>query len=457
MSDTHHLDELCSFLDTVCFEDLPRSLRQHACLVVADTLAVIAAGSIEPEVRSLTARRQTSTSGRASIIGAGSRTSAEQAAFLNGTAGTFLELDEGSQFALGHPGVHVLPAALAAAEVNRSSGRELLLAVVLGYEVAARIGIGATIRPSMHPHGTWGTVGSAVAVAKLGGADTEQLRTVINIASTLGLGTSRETMYQGGTVRNSFAGFSGSIGLTVWDLLQAGFCGERDGLATVWGSVLSTAWEPNALTDSLGSRWEIARNYFKLHACCRYNHAALDALARITEQRQVEVDDISAITVTTYALAAALRDPAPKNTLAGKFSLPFALSTTLVHGHSGVESFSWDALGDERAQALARLVTVHEDPSLTAMMPARRPARVTLHLNDGCELQGYTETNRGDSEDPYSQDDLRNKFFALSSRVWPRKVCETLHDHVMNLDQLPDINALTRPLDAVIGRQSNQG
>ena len=80
-----------------------------------------------------------------------------------------MELDEGNQFGRGHPAIHVFPAVLAMAEEGLFSGRDLILALVLGYEVGTRIGIAAKIRMSMHPHGTWGTVGAAVAVGKLTG------------------------------------------------------------------------------------------------------------------------------------------------------------------------------------------------------------------------------------------------------------------------------------------------
>ena len=109
----------------------------------------------------------------------------------------------------------------------------------------------------------------------------EEFRETINVASTLGLGTSRQTMLQGGTVRNSFAGVSGQMAVMAWDMVKAGFNGEHDGLATIWGSVLSESRDPAALTEELGTRWEIPRNYFKRHSCCRYNHGALDVLARI--------------------------------------------------------------------------------------------------------------------------------------------------------------------------------
>ena len=438
-----YLDQVSEFVADTGFDNLPNAAIERARRVIVDTIAAIAAGSVEPEVVALTTRMATQE-GPSSVIGTGRCTLPATAAFLNGTSGTFLELDEGNQFSRGHPGVHALPSALAVAEDQKASGQAFLTAIVLGYEVGARIGIAAKILPTMHPHGTWGTVGSAIAVAKLMGANASQVRELINIASTLGLATSRQTMLQGGTVRNTFAGFSGQIGIMAWDMLESGFTGEADGLTTIWGKVISTEWLPEEMTNELGSRYEIARNYFKRHACCRYNHGTLDAMAMIDKQHGgLRAEEVDRVRVETYSLAAELSDRTPKNTLAGKFSVPFAVASTLINQSSGVESFTWEKIRDPAIQAFADKVEVFEDPDLTAMMPDFRPSRVTVRLHDGTELSAEAKTNRGDTEDPYDDDELDRKYAELSGRVWSATVANSVYDHCFAIDRLTDVNELT--------------
>ena len=440
---TDYLDQVSEFVADTAFDDLPDAAVKRARRVITDTIAAIAAGSAEPEVVALTTRMATQ-GGPSSVIGAARRAQPTTAAFLNGTSGTFLELDEGNQFSRGHPGIHALPSALAVAEDQRASGQDFLTAIVLGYEIGARIGIAAKILPTMHPHGTWGTVGSAVAVAKLMGANAGQVRELINIASTLGLATSRQTMLQGGTVRNSFAGFSGQMGIMAWEMLESGFTGEADGLSTIWGKVISTEWRPEEMTHELGSRYEIARNYFKRHACCRYNHGTLDAMAIIDKEcGGLRAEDIDRIRVETYSLAAELSDPNPKNTLAGKFSVPFAVASTLMNQSSGVESFTWEKIRDPAIQAFADKVEVLEDPALTAMMPDFRPSRVTVRLHNGTKLCAEAKTNRGDTEDPYNDDELDRKYTELSGRVWDTTVANSVYDNCFSIEQLTDVNELT--------------
>ena len=439
-----YLDQVCQFVADTEFKDLPGDAVSRARRVTADSVAAIAAGSVEPEVVSLTEKLAPSSPDTASVIGAGKNAAPAMAAFLNGTAGTFLELDEGNQFSRGHPGIHALPSALAISEDQGFSGKAFLTAMILGYEIGARIGISAKILPSMHPHGTWGTVGSAVAVAKLFGADAAKVKEVINVASTLGLATSRQTMLQGGTVRNSFAGFSGKMGIMAWQMVESGFTGEADGLSTIWGSVSSTDWNPDEMTAELGSRYEIARNYFKRHACCRYNHGALDAVQIIVDERGMfSSDEVRHVRVETYSLAAQLSDRSPRNTLAGKFSLPFAIASTLVNQSSGVGSFTWEQIRNPEIQTFADKVEVVEDEALTAMMPDYRPARVIIDFMDGSQASAETKTNRGDTEDPYSDGELDLKYQELTGRLWREEAAKSVYDACFAVDELDDINQLT--------------
>jgi 2-methylcitrate dehydratase PrpD len=416
------LERWGAFTASARFDDLPAEVVERTKLVLLDTIGAIAAGMQEPEMRALV-RRLAGTYGSdegAPAIGSGTRLSPAVAAFANGTAGTMLELDEGNQYARGHPGVHVVPVALAAAERIGASGRDLLLAVALGYEVGARIGMSAKLRVTMHPHGTWGTVGAALAAAKLNRAEADTVIETINVASTLGLATSRRTMLEGGTVRNTYAGFSNQLGWMAYDLVLSGFIGETDGIGTVFGSVVAERFEPEAMVDELGARWEIARNYFKRHAACRYAHGALDALADIVRREGGAIDPagVESIEVDTYVWAAQLDSPAPKNMLAAKFSLPFALATAIVAGAASVPAFRDRARADAVTRDLAGRVAVREDPSLTAMLPGLRPARLRLHMRDGRTLSAEVLTNRGDTEDPYSVDEVREKFRELVEPVW---------------------------------------
>lgn len=441
----------CRWAADVRAQPLPQDVSARSRLVLLDSIGVIAAGAQEPEMVRIAERlaQRIGTGGQdCAVIGMHRRAPGPVAAFLNGSSGTMLELDEGNQFARGHPGIHVIPAALVAACRSGADGTRLLAAIAVGYELGARIGIAGKLRVTMHPHGTWGTVGAAIAAALLAGQTPDALARSVNVASSLGLSTSRRTMLEGGTVRNTFAGWSNQIGLTVADLVDSGFSGEADGVGTVYGSVIADGWDARAMTDELGVRWEILRNYFKVHACCRYNHAALDALADIVEQAGGHLDagDVESIDVDTYVWAAQLAGQEPHNMLSAKFSLPFSVATYIVNGEASLAAFRDPAREHEATRALARRVRVREDPDLTAQLPALRPARVTLRLRDGRRWQAQVSTNRGDAENPYDESTVRAKFHALVEPIWSRAQARRIEALVDRLASAQDVIELDRLL-----------
>ena len=443
---TFYLDQVAEFAATTKFDDFPTSVIERTKLVIADCIAAIVGGSVEPEIKELSTRLASqSGGGMALVIGSHLKTDPAKAALLNGTAGTFLEMDEGNQFCKGHPGMHTFPAALAYSQVHGASGKDLITAIAIGYEVGARVGVATNLRMSMHPHGTWGTICAAVGVARLAGFNVEQMKTLLNVSSNMTLATSRRTMLEGGTVRNLFTGVSNQMGVLACDLVLSGFTGEHDGIGNVFGKVVSEEFNQDAMTYKLGTHWEITRNYFKMHSCCRFNHAALDALNEVvrTHQGVLAINDIDSIHVDTYFLAAELDGQSPQNTLAGKFSVPFAIATTLVNGSSDVASFTWDSIRNETIQALAKKVTVSDDPEMSAKLPDLRPASIMITMNNGAVLKAGTETNRGDWRDPYSVSELSEKYNNLTARAWAATNATKVYDTVMAIEDAASIAPLS--------------
>ena len=115
--------------------------------------------------------------------------------------------------------------------------------------------------------------------------DRNKIKSLLNISSSLTLATSRKTMLEGATVRNSYTGVANQMAHLSYQLLTSGFTGENDGISSVFGNVVSSQFNSEMACEALGERYEVERNYFKLHACCRYNHAALDALWMLVERQ----------------------------------------------------------------------------------------------------------------------------------------------------------------------------
>jgi 2-methylcitrate dehydratase PrpD len=410
-----------------------------AKLIVADCLGAIIGGMAEPEIRALAESEGANSKNLFQILSTAEKVNDETVSFLFGTAGTVLEMDEGHQFAKGHPGMHVFPALLAAARNSEISGEGFLRAFIIGYDVGARIGLASNLNPNMHPHGTWGGLGAAASLAALHNMDTQQANEYLNIVSSLTLATSRKTMLEGATVRNSYTGVSNKMAHVGLSLLKAGFSGESDGIKSIFDGVVSSRFDSKSAFELIGKRFEVSRNYFKLHACCRYNHAALDALWKIIEQHSEvkNINQIEKIEVQSYNLAAELKDQNPRNVLACKFSVPFAIATTLANLDSGVLSFTENMRTNKNIQNLCQKVTIVEDTNMTGKLPNLRPADVYIQMANGSTFKAQVTTNRGDWQDPYSEEELKQKFISLTTRLWSQKKALNVYSKSMKLEKIP--------------------
>jgi 2-methylcitrate dehydratase PrpD len=438
---TKHLDIFSAFISQTGFGDIPAETVSRAKLIIADCVGAIVGGSAEPEILAFTSSIK--SSGTSRILGSLNLTDPQTASLVNGTAGTVLEMDEGHQFARGHPGMHIFPALLAATESTPKSvsGKDFLTAFIVGYDIAARIGLATSLNANMHPHGTWGVVGAAAALGALNRLNEVQLAELLNIASSLTLATSRKTMLEGGTVRNAYTGVANQMSHTAHQLLMAGFTGEQDGIGSVFGGVVSSGFDVEASLESIGTRFEVDRNYFKLHACCRYNHAALDALwILIDKHPELQYPkQIDRIHVESYFLAAELDDQKPRNTLAARFSIPFAIATTLINRSSKVHSFTGNALTDPATLALAAKTSISENSFMSAQLPDLRPAEVSITMKNGHNFKAGVKTNRGDWQDPYNNAQLKEKYMSLTARRWSHKTSDTVYNNIVSLDRFSNV------------------
>ncbi|HYG41914.1 MAG TPA: MmgE/PrpD family protein [Bordetella sp.] len=445
-----HLQALSTFVCQHPSASLDSAALHRAKWVILDSLTAIAAGMQVDEMRSFSnATLADALPGPCWVVGTGKRTNASDAALLNGMAGTWLELNEGNLIAKGHPGIQVVPIAIAMAQQLRSTGRDLLRAVVMGYEVASRVGRGARLRLAVHPHGTYGAIGAAVAVGVLKGYNASAIQQLISVAATLGLATSRRTLLEGATVRNVYTGHSGVMGLWASRLIEAGFTGEPTGVQSAFGQVLGDAFDETSLSQGLGQEWLINRGYFKLHCTGRYVHAAIDALedacAGLPSAR-ITAEDIEWIDVRTFALAAMLNGQNIDSSFGARFSIPFALATLIVHGESSLEAFSDPAVRNTEVQSLCQRIHVQEIPGFTQRYPAEQVCEVDILTRRGETLRGRCELMKGEAGNPYKNGEVEAKYLKLATEAWGTDTATRLRVGILALEQVEDFEQLTRSL-----------
>src|SRR5262252_4778551 len=296
-----HIEELARFAAGTSWDDIPERVRAHAKLVLLDTLGVILAGSLQPEVTAARARLVAAGGRGATVYAPGwPETDPRTAALLNGLAGRSIELCEGHRYVSCQGAVQVLPTALAGAEWLERSGRDALAALVFGYEVAARIGAGLTARPLAHQNGQAPLLGAVGAGARVRGLNGNQTSLALRIGAILVLTPGYTNAVAGATALNVAGGMSGFAGVLAPELALAGVAAQPDAVEEAFGQLVGDGFRPEAVTEELGQRWEITRNYFRLRACCNPIYSALDALEDILAETKPPVDSIARIEVATY-------------------------------------------------------------------------------------------------------------------------------------------------------------
>jgi len=441
-----YLQDLAAFACRTRLADLPAQVLERTRWVLADSLPVIAAGMQQPEMQALL--KHPLSNGNAWVLGTRKRASALDAALLNGTAGTWLELNEGNLFAKGHPGIQVVPAALALAQESAASGEALLLAVAVGYEVSSRISRAAQMKIAVHPHGTWGTIGAAVAAGRLKGFDERRMLELINVSATMGMATSRQTLLDGATVRNIFTGHAGQMGLMAARLVECGFTGEIDSPAAIYGKVLADGFDPAKATDGLGREWMLAQGYFKLHPTGRYVHSVIDALEDLLSRSgKLDLAGIERIEVKAYRLAAMLKEKRVTSSFGARFSVPFALATILFHGRPDLAAFEQAAVDNPAIQALAARVEVQEEASYTARYPAEQPCDVRIVLAGGHALEGHCVITKGELARPHRPEELQAKFMQLGVPLWGEPVTRRLLQGCLTIEKTPDLSRFAQEFD----------
>ena len=440
-----YLVEIGRFVRNTRFEDLPPAVVERCKRLIADCFAIITAGNQSDELKALAASYlKDARPGSSWVIGTAHRAASRDAAFLNGIASTWHDFDEGSTIAYSHPGSQTIPAAIAIAQELGVSGRELLLAVVLGYEVSARVGMASKMRVSVHPHGTCGVIGSAVAAAHMKRLDDTRMRHVINVAATMAMATNRQAMLDEATVRNVYSGHSALAGLNAVAVVEAGFTGQRDGIGFSYGTVIADGFDPQRMLAGLGEDWLILHGYFKLHPAGRYSHAAIDALRAAlatVPQGKLEVADIERIEVKAFQMAALLAGKNITTSFGAKFSIPFALATILVHGRSGIECFDMPAVKNPLVQALVAKIDVSEDLSYTRAYPGQQLCDVAIHLKGGRTLCGRCEIMQGEPGNPHPPAEVEKKFYDLMVPVWGEKRAKDLYATLLKLEDVEDFRA----------------
>ena len=417
------LAELSRWATALVWRDVPASVRRRVARLFADDLAAIVAAREEPELGALAARMARASGPPEATLfdGSGRRLDRYSAALANGSAADWCELDGGYRKALCHAGLYCLPAVLAEGEAAGSSLEAMLRALLVGYETVSRVA--RTFERAdlaLHPHGSLAAIGAAAAVAALRGHPSDTAAAAISTAATLVTPGPFNHAVEGALVRNVWPGLGAAAGIRAVDWAEVGIAGLAASLHDVHVAVLGATAHPDRLTRNLGTAWAVDDGYHKVHACCQYGHAAVEAtLDLLASMPHADPSrDLERIRVDTHWRARKLDNVHPATTLAAKFSLQHILATTTHHGHAGAAAFHADTLSNPAIAALREKVAI--SPYVPELDPPNdRPARVTWELGDGSLVARETLSARGGPDRPFTAGEIRTKIRGILEAAYP--------------------------------------
>ena len=388
---------------------VPDDALRHCSTLLIDTLGV-AAGATALEVagivRNFAADFHGASSDRmaATMLFDGRRVSQPGAAWALASQIDNLDGHDGYNPTKGHIGCAVVPTLFAFAEHNPDlTGREALTALAMSYEVAARAGqaLHATVS-DYHTSGAWNALGVAALGCRLEGTDAETLRQALGIAEYHGPRSQMMREIDNPTMLHDGSGMGALVGCSSALMAMRGFTGAP--------ALTAEAGEAAPFWADLGQHWTVALNYIKPYPCCRWGHAAIDALYKLMQENGVTRDNVASVEVRTFDEAARLYSGIPETTSQAQYSLNFVLAVLLKHGHIAPEHMSGDALRDPDITALIPKFTAVASERHNTAFPLRRCSDIEVVLTDGTRLQSGDVEARGGPESWMADAEVEQKF-----------------------------------------------
>jgi len=430
---------LARYIAATRWEDIPSPVRHQAKRSLINLFAVALAGCrTEPIEIALASLAEFSGGKMATLIGRPERIDALSAAFLNAAAANVHDFCDTHLATVIHPSAPVAPALLALAELRAVSGKDLLLAFILGNEIQARIGLAISphhYNKGWHITSTCGVFGAATGSGKLLGLDEHQLISALGTASTQSsglcecLGMPAKSVSVGNAARNG-----------LWSALLAekGFEGPAEPLTGRQGFYNAMGDTPNVslITDRLGESFEIIATSYKPYPCGFVIHPVLDCV--LDWRRDHPASEVTRVVVRGNPLLAHRTDrPDIATGRESQVSVQHAVATALVHGSAGPDQFTDACVADPRVRALRGKVEVLRDEAFSTIAAA-----VEITTTDGVVHRLSQSAARGTDANPLSDRDLEGKLRA-SAAAWNRKADVTpLIDAIWALDESADVSWL---------------
>ena len=451
--------ELAEFAVNTRYEDIPSEVREQARLAIADATGTVLAGLKEQSVVLL--RELASTefrAGPATVLGCDLQLTAAGAAFANTGSAHALDYDSISLTVSGFVASPVLFALLAVAEEEGgASGRDLIEAFIIGWEVEAAIARGLGVdhyAKGWHSTSTLAHFGAAVAVGRLLGLDVTQMRYAIGIVASEASGL--RTMI-GNMVNPFHVAKAARNGVIAARLAQRGFTAHSNVLETEWGFCNAFNGRDNydldLMVDNIGKPYDLVDPglVIKIYPCCGLIHSALDGVLDLKREHGIDAAQVAHARIAVHELVPpTMSFDHPQSGYQGKFSAPFCIATALREGEVKLAHFTDERVRDAEMQSLMSRVemVVHPDLHGYETFLQKEFSDVTLEISGGRSVESrvWRLNNRGSRGRPVSLEHLREKFLDCTSSYRDAASAARAFELLSDLESVKDVREVTAAL-----------
>ena len=469
---------LAAFAAQTPLDSIPPEVVERTNDVLVDSIACLLAGyAIDLGTIAVEFARDQGGPPEARILGSDARLGCAPATFANAELMNAVDFDE-VLLNWGHVTPFVFPPAIAVAERVSASGRDLLRALAIGYEVAAGVTsalAGSVVLDGAPPDLSAGhlavygfganALGAAASVGVLLGLDAERMAWAFGIAgynTPVGNAIKLTASTPVPMTKYGCAGWIAQTGLTASLLAARGFTGDSrvlEGPYGLWRMLGSPRWAGDTLVAELGQRWWICDTSFKLYPCCRFLHHGMDLIAALVDEHRIEPDEIERIVVSLMGRAAqspVFRTTKPRDALDATHSAPYAFAASAYGRHHFPELLAPENLADPRILGLASRIELAPESRAIEVRYAtfgndpvgpitRAPTSVEI-VTGGRHYTGYTEICAGDPWDPrtrFSAEDIDRKFARCASVVLEPGAAARALEGLRNIEHAADVRAVT--------------
>ncbi len=460
--------DLARFGAALRYDDIPADVIARIKLSLLDSLGCCLFGATLPWTQKVAALADLEGAKPvATLLGLGRKTSASLAALVNGTSGHAFELDDIHKESIIHAGSIATPVALGLAELNaqkygKVSGRDVLTAMVAGYEIGHRVGNAATMSlffRGFHPQGTSGAFVAAATAARLLNLDATQFQHALGMAGSQAGGLM--AAQEGAMVKRFHSGRAAQSGVYAAQLASQGFTGILDALEAPYGGYLSTYSDkpnPSRLTDGLGNEglgktWETLNVGYKPHASVTSIHSALDALSELMKEHGVKAADIAKVDtgLSPMTHVHCAWEYKAQGVTAAQMNLYYGMAVIALDGAAFTEQFRETRLADPQILDFISRITAHVDPEIEKMgAPFRHASRVKITARNGQVFEKLSLHRHGSPENPLSPEEVVHKFRNVVAPCMDKSAAEAIIAAVNGFETLTDISSVMPLLGAAV-------